>query len=122
MNQIKSIYESLHPMSKGAFGRALGVTKSKLDRLIGGEQPHPNLLARAKAMPMQLATVQRMINKHRDLQYIPDTVYKFAEMARNDPQSMADFEFLQSLHTAYPELYDISYELWFLAFQSNSCQ
>ncbi len=115
MSQIKSIYESLYPMSKASFGRALGVTKSKCDRLMAGEPPHPKLLERAKALPMQLATVQRMIQKHRDLQYIPDTVFKFAEMVRNDPQAMADFEFLQSLHTAYPELYDISYELWFLA-------
>jgi hypothetical protein len=119
MNQIKTIYESLHPMSKGAFGRALGVTKSKLDRLMAGENPHPNLLARAKQLPMQLATVERMIQREPSLRPIPDTVYKFAEMARNDPQAMEDFDYLQSLHAANPELYDISCEMWIFAFDKR---
>lgn len=115
MNQIKTIFEALHPMSKASFARALGLTKSKCDRLMAGEPPHPKLLERAKALPMQLATVQRMLWKYEALEHIPDTVWKFAEMVRNDQQAMSDFEFLQSLHTAYPQLYDISCEMWFLA-------
>jgi len=115
MNHIKTIYEALHPMSKGAFARALGIGKSKCDRLMAGEEPHPNLLARAKKMPTHPFAVQRILNKHPELCKIEREIWKFAEMVRNDYQYMEDFEFIQSLHAAYPELYDISCEMWFLA-------
>ena len=115
MTPIKQAFTA-SKLSQGAFGRALSIPRSKLQRLLSGEQEcHPNLLARAEKLArVHVGLVRNLVQRFPEITEIPHYIFQAEEDMRlnGDNQFWADIDYLHALQTAEPELLKISSEVW----------
>lgn len=112
MNHLSDLIEQ-SGMSARQMADALGINHSTLRRILKGElETHEGLLSRAALLPETIEDCDALVLETPELRDIHPLVFRFVYAALQNPQLVADLEYLRAYFDANPGAKIIPPAVW----------